>query len=106
MLASSPMPNLRLVRLLWAILISHSLLFAPLLLASSPVEPLNIVVTIPVLKDLTEQVGGPYVRVTSLRVAMKTNIPIPLNRAISSPSGKLGCCSKSVSGLKFGCPRW
>ena len=66
MLASSTMPNLRLVRLLWAILISHSLLFAPLLLASSPVEPLNIVVTIPVLKDLTEQVGGPYVRVTSL----------------------------------------
>lgn len=60
------MPNLRLVRLVWAILISHSLLFAPLLLASSPVEPLNIVVTIPVLKDLTEQVGGPYVRVTSL----------------------------------------
>src|SRR4029079_1849106 len=29
-------------------------------------EPVNIVVTIPVLKDLTEQVGGPYVRVTSL----------------------------------------
>ena len=66
MLASSPMLNLRLVRLLWAILISHSLLFAPLLFAASPVEPLNIVVTIPVLKDLTEQVGGPYVRVTSL----------------------------------------
>ena len=66
MLASSPMPNLRLVRLVWAILISYSLLFVPLLLADSPVEPLNIVVTIPVLKDLTEQVGGPYVRVTSL----------------------------------------
>ena len=29
-------------------------------------EPLNVVVTIPVLKDLAEQVGGPYVRVTSL----------------------------------------
>src|SRR5215217_4627097 len=29
-------------------------------------EPINIVVTIPVLKDLAEQVGGPYVRVTSL----------------------------------------
>jgi ABC-type Zn uptake system ZnuABC Zn-binding protein ZnuA len=66
MLASSPMPNLRLVRLLWAILISHSLLFAPLLLAAAPMEPLNIVVTIPVLKDLTEQVGGSHVRVTSL----------------------------------------
>lgn len=66
MLASSPMLNLRLVRLLWAILISHSLLAAPLVLAASPPEPLNIVVTIPVLKDLTEQVGGPHVRVTSL----------------------------------------
>ena len=66
MLASSPMLNLRLVRLLWAILISHGLLAAPLVLAVSPNEPLNIVVTIPVLKDLTEQVGGPHVRVISL----------------------------------------
>jgi len=66
MLASSPMLNLRFVRLLWVILISHSLLAAPLVLAASPPEPLNIVVTIPVLKDLTEQVGGPHVRVTSL----------------------------------------
>ncbi|NOS79580.1 MAG: zinc ABC transporter substrate-binding protein [Nitrospira sp.] len=32
--------------------------------ASQP--PLNVVVTIPVLKDLAEQVGGPYVHVTSL----------------------------------------
>ena len=66
MLASSPMLNFQLVRLLWAILISHGLLAAPLVLAVSPNEPLNIVVTIPVLKDLTEQVGGPHVRVTSL----------------------------------------
>ena len=66
MLPSSPMLKLRLVRLLWAILISHSLFATPLILAASPAEPLNIVVTIPVLKDLTEQVGGPYVRVTSL----------------------------------------
>ena len=66
MLASSPMLNFQLVRLLWAILISHSLLAAPLVLAVSPNEPLNIVVTIPVLKDLTEQVGGPHVQVTSL----------------------------------------
>jgi len=34
--------------------------------AAASQEPVNIVVTIPVLKDLTEQVGGPYVRVTSL----------------------------------------
>jgi len=66
MLPSSPMLNLRLVRLLWAVLISYGLLAAPLARAASPPEPLNIVVTIPVLKDLTEQVGGPHVRVTSL----------------------------------------
>lgn len=66
MLASSPMLNLRLMCLLCGILISHSLLTASLVLAASPPEPLNIVVTIPVLKDLTEQVGGPHVRVTSL----------------------------------------
>jgi len=66
MLPSSPMLNIRLVRLLWAILISHGLLAGPLVLAASAVEPLNIVVTIPVLKDLAEQVGGPHVRVTSL----------------------------------------
>jgi ABC-type Zn uptake system ZnuABC Zn-binding protein ZnuA len=67
MLPSAPtMMNLRIFLLIWAILISQSLLTAPILLASSPAEPLNIVVTIPVLKDLAEQVGGPYVRVTSL----------------------------------------
>src|SRR5215475_6699737 len=33
--------------------------------AESP-EPINIVVTIPVLRDLAEQVGGQHVRVTSL----------------------------------------
>jgi ABC-type Zn uptake system ZnuABC Zn-binding protein ZnuA len=60
------MLNLQLVRLLWAILIGHGLLAASLVLAASEVEPLNIVVTIPVLKDLAEQVGGPHVRVTSL----------------------------------------
>jgi ABC-type Zn uptake system ZnuABC Zn-binding protein ZnuA len=60
------MLNLQLVRLRWAILISYCLLAAPLAYAASPPEPLNIVVTIPVLKDLTEQVGGPHVRVTSL----------------------------------------
>jgi ABC-type Zn uptake system ZnuABC Zn-binding protein ZnuA len=66
MLASSPMLNLGLMCLLCGILISHSLLTASLVLAASPPEPLNIVVTIPVLKDLTEQVGGSHVRVTSL----------------------------------------
>jgi ABC-type Zn uptake system ZnuABC Zn-binding protein ZnuA len=60
------MPSFQLVRLFLAILVSHSLLATPLVLGASPNEPLNIVVTIPVLKDLTEQVGGPHVRVTSL----------------------------------------
>ena len=60
------MLNLRLVRLAWIILISYVLLAAPPTFAAPPTEPLNIVVTIPVLKDLAEQVGGPHVRVTSL----------------------------------------
>jgi ABC-type Zn uptake system ZnuABC Zn-binding protein ZnuA len=60
------MLNLRLVRLLWATLISYGLLAAPLVHAAPHPEPINIVVTIPVLKDLTEQVGGRHVRVTSL----------------------------------------
>jgi ABC-type Zn uptake system ZnuABC Zn-binding protein ZnuA len=60
------MLNLQLVRLRRAVLISYCLLAPPLAYAASPQEPLNIVVTIPVLKDLTEQVGGPHVRVTSL----------------------------------------
>jgi ABC-type Zn uptake system ZnuABC Zn-binding protein ZnuA len=60
------MLNLGLTRLLRAIVMSHGLLAAPLVLAESAVEPLNIVVTIPVLKDLAEQVGGHHVRVTSL----------------------------------------
>jgi ABC-type Zn uptake system ZnuABC Zn-binding protein ZnuA len=48
------------------------LLFAAATLSGQPGalgqkhEPINIVVTIPVLKDLTEQVGGQHVRVTSL----------------------------------------
>ncbi|MCI0428202.1 MAG: metal ABC transporter substrate-binding protein [Nitrospiraceae bacterium] len=66
MLPSSPMLNLRSVRLAWAIFISYGLLAAPLVFAAPPPDPLNIVATIPVLKDLTEQVGGPHVRVISL----------------------------------------
>jgi zinc/manganese transport system substrate-binding protein len=42
-------------------------LFLPDLVWSAPSpEPMNVVVTIPVLKDLTEQVGGHHVHVTSL----------------------------------------
>lgn len=66
MLPSSPMLNLQVARLRWAVLISYGLFAAPLAHAASPPVPLNVVVTIPVLKDLTEQVGGPHVRVTSL----------------------------------------
>jgi len=66
MLPSAPMLNFRFVFFFWAILTSHGLLAAPLVFAASSAEPLNIVVTISVLKDLTEQIGGPYVRVTSL----------------------------------------
>lgn len=46
-------------------------LLLPALTFATPLEaagqdPINVVVTIPVLKDLTEQVGGAHVRVTSL----------------------------------------
>ncbi len=66
MLPSSPMLNLRLPRLVLIILIGYGLVVAPQLFASSPMEPVKVVVTIPVLKDLVEQVGGPHVKVTSL----------------------------------------
>jgi ABC-type Zn uptake system ZnuABC Zn-binding protein ZnuA len=48
-----------------AILATSSLICASVEIAASA-EPVNVVVTIPVLKDLAEQVGGPYIRVTSL----------------------------------------
>lgn len=60
------MLNFRFVCVCWAIALSYGVLPVPLVLAASPAESLNIVVTIPVLKDLTEQVGGPHVHVTSL----------------------------------------
>lgn len=60
------MLNVRSVFLLRAIFVSAALLVASLASAASPNEPLSIVVTIPVLKDLVQQVGGPNVRVTSL----------------------------------------
>jgi len=66
MLPSSPMLNIRSTFLLRTLLVSVALFAAPLALAASPNEPLNIVVTIPVLKDLVQQVGGPNVRVISL----------------------------------------
>src|ERR1041385_6865518 len=66
MLASSFMLNVQLAGLLFVFLAGHSVFAAPLGLAASTAQPLNIVVTIPVLKDLTEQVGGSHVRVTSL----------------------------------------
>ena len=58
------MPFIRLV-ILCFLLPSGWLTDDPALAAAST-EPLNVVVTIPVLKDLVEQVGGPHVRVTSL----------------------------------------
>ncbi len=60
------MLRVRCILLLWAVLALDGLLLAPLALAGLPGEPLNIVVTIPVLKDLAQQVGGSHVRVTSL----------------------------------------
>ena len=66
MLPSSPMFIVRSILLLWCLLVGIGLMVAPSVLAASPAEPLNIVVTIPVLKDLAQQVGGDHVKVTSL----------------------------------------
>jgi len=60
------MLNIQSTSLFRTLLVSVALFAAPLALADSPNEPLNIVVTIPVLKDLVQQVGGPNVRVISL----------------------------------------
>jgi len=59
------MPFLRLLTLSSVILSTGWVIGTPLI-AAATAEPLNIVVTIPVLKDLVEQVGGPHVRVISL----------------------------------------
>ncbi len=65
MVRSRPMPFVRLVILCCFILSSGWFPWdSPVVSAAT--EPLNVVVTIPVLKDLVEQVGGPHVRVTSL----------------------------------------
>jgi ABC-type Zn uptake system ZnuABC Zn-binding protein ZnuA len=49
-----------------AILLTSSLTCVVSVAVAASSEPVNVVVTIPVLKDLAEQVGGPYIRVTSL----------------------------------------
>src|SRR3954467_8033121 len=66
MLPSSPMLHVRFTFVLWCLLAGVCLTVVPPALAASPTEPLNVVVTIPVLKDLAQQVGGAHVRVTSL----------------------------------------
>ena len=65
MVRSRPMPYVRCIALCSLILSSGWFFVHPTPATAAP-EPLNIVVTIPVLKDFTEQVGGSYVRVTSL----------------------------------------
>ena len=56
----------RLLTLICALFLNMSLTNHASGIATTVPEPVNIVVTIPVLKDLAEQVGGPHVRVTSL----------------------------------------
>jgi len=67
MLRFAPMLCRRSPSPLCAFLLIPLSLILPNLIWSAPTqEPMNVVVTIPVLKDLTEQVGGPHVHVTSL----------------------------------------
>lgn len=63
-----PAPVLRsnLCALLLALQLHFSVVVPALVSANVPNEGLNVVVTIPVLKDFVEQVGGPRVLVTSL----------------------------------------
>jgi ABC-type Zn uptake system ZnuABC Zn-binding protein ZnuA len=49
-----------------AILATSCLTCSAFVAVAASSEPMNVVVTVPVLKDLAEQVGGPYIRVTSL----------------------------------------
>src|SRR5918998_647422 len=56
---------LRLLSLLGFAVIFPWCLFGEVPVASAA-EPLNVVVTIPVLKDWAQQIGGPHVQVTSL----------------------------------------
>jgi ABC-type Zn uptake system ZnuABC Zn-binding protein ZnuA len=66
MVRSPPMPRARLLRLLVALCFWASPLPAHHIASAATQGPLQVVTTIPVLKDFVEQVGGPYVRVTSL----------------------------------------
>src|SRR5262249_27255073 len=66
MIRSPPMPRARLMCLLVILCFGASPLAARPIETAATQEPLQVVTTIPVLKDLVEQVGGPYVRVTSL----------------------------------------
>src|SRR5262245_6808478 len=75
MLRSRPMVCRRVMTPICAVLLSFCLfiylsfglfIYVGVGMTAALSEPLNIVVTIPVLKDLTEQVGGQHVRVTSL----------------------------------------
>jgi ABC-type Zn uptake system ZnuABC Zn-binding protein ZnuA len=59
------MPPFRVITLC-CLLLSGAWLGSDTARASPSSEPVNVVVTIPVLKDLAEQVGGRHVRVTSL----------------------------------------
>src|SRR5689334_4532002 len=65
MLRSRPMPPF-LVIMLCCLILSSAWFNGDPTGARATTQPLNVVVTIPVLKDLVEQVGGRYVHVTSL----------------------------------------
>jgi ABC-type Zn uptake system ZnuABC Zn-binding protein ZnuA len=65
MVRSAPMFSVSPTRYRLMALLIALLIFAGIWPAAAQ-EPINIVVTIPVLKDLTEQVGQTHVRVTSL----------------------------------------
>jgi zinc/manganese transport system substrate-binding protein len=67
MLRSRPMVCRRLLMPVCAVLLGLWLpIHASVGMSATLPEPVNVVVTIPVLKDLAEQVGGQHVRVTSL----------------------------------------
>lgn len=59
-------PGLQVRSLFWAIFILVLSAVVPFSSGAEVQGPINIVVTIPVLKDLAERVGGSHVRVTSL----------------------------------------
>ncbi|ALA56748.1 metal ABC transporter substrate-binding protein [Nitrospira moscoviensis] len=66
MLRSAPMFSVRSAGQRVTPLLIALVMFAGIIPPAVAQEPVNIVVTIPVLKDLTEQVGKGHVRVTSL----------------------------------------